>query len=86
MMEKGFTYVIDGDGVYFDVSKKKDYGKLSHYKLDELEAGGGERKASYEGKRNPGDFAVWKFRKEENLSGHHHGVKEDRAGILSVPL
>src|SRR5574344_2028183 len=64
MMEKGFAYVIDGDGVYFDVSKKKDYGKLSHYKLDELEAGGGERKASYEGKRNPGDFAVWKFRKE----------------------
>ena len=33
-------------------------------KLDELVAGGGERKASYEGKKNPGDFAVWKFKKE----------------------
>ena len=64
MEEKGFTYVIEGDGVYYDVSKKADYGKLSHYKLDELEAGGGERKASYEGKKNPGDFAVWKFKKE----------------------
>ena len=29
-----------------------------------MEAGGGERKASYEGKKNPGDFAVWKFKKE----------------------
>ena len=64
MEEKGYTYVIEGDGVYYDVSRKADYGKLSHYKLDELEAGGGERKASYEGKKNPGDFAVWKFKKE----------------------
>ena len=64
MEEQGFTYVIEGDGVYYDVSKKEDYGKLSHYKLDELVAGGGERKANYEGKKNPGDFAVWKFKKE----------------------
>ena len=64
MEEKGFTYIIEGDGVYYDVSKKADYGKLSHYNLDELAAGGGERKASYEGKKNPGDFAVWKFKKE----------------------
>ena len=64
MEDKGFTYVIEGDGVYYDVSKKDDYGKLSHYKLDELVAGGGERKASYEGKKNPGDFALWKFKKE----------------------
>ena len=64
MEEKGYTYVIEGDGVYYDVSKKSDYGKLSHYNLDELAAGGGERKASYEGKKNPGDFALWKFKKE----------------------
>ena len=64
MEDKGFTYVIEGDGVYYDVSKKEDYGKLSHYKLDELVAGGGERKASYEGKKNPGDFALWKFKKD----------------------
>ncbi len=64
MEEQGFTYVIEGDGVYYDVTKKSDYGKLSHYKLEDLQAGGGERGASYEGKRNPGDFAVWKFKKE----------------------
>ncbi|MCR4689376.1 MAG: cysteine--tRNA ligase [Saccharofermentans sp.] len=64
MMDNGYAYVIEGDGVYFDITKKEDYGKLSHYNLDELAAGGGERGASYEGKRNPGDFAVWKFKKE----------------------
>ena len=64
MEEKGYTYIIEGDGVYYDVTKKGDYGKLSHYKLEDLQAGGGERGASYEGKRNPGDFAVWKFKKE----------------------
>ena len=64
MEETGYTYVIEGDGVYYDVTKKADYGKLSHYKLEDLQAGGGERGASYEGKRNPGDFAVWKFKKE----------------------
>ena len=64
MEEKGYTYIIEGDGVYYDVTKKADYGKLSHYNLDELAAGGGERKASYEGKKNPGDFALWKFKKE----------------------
>ena len=64
LYDKGFAYVIDGDGVYYDVSKKEDYGKLSHYNLDELNPGGGERGASYDGKRNPGDFALWKFKKE----------------------
>ncbi|MBP5180601.1 MAG: cysteine--tRNA ligase [Clostridiales bacterium] len=64
LYDQGIAYVIEGDGVYYDVSKNEHYGKLSHYKLDELVAGGGERGASYEGKRNPGDFAIWKFKKE----------------------
>ena len=64
LMDKGFAYIIEGDGVYYDVTKFEDYGKLSHYKLEDLVAGGGERKASYEGKKNPGDFAIWKFKKE----------------------
>lgn len=62
--DKGYTYIIEGDGVYYDVTKFEGYGKLSHYNLEDLVAGGGERKASYEGKKNPGDFAVWKFKKE----------------------
>lgn len=64
LYDNGIAYVIEGDGVYFDVTRKADYGKLSAYNLDELNAGGGERHASFDGKRNPGDFALWKFKKE----------------------
>ena len=64
LYDKGIAYVIEGDGVYYDVTKKEDYGKLSHYNLEDLNPGGGERQASYDGKKNPGDFALWKFKKE----------------------
>ena len=64
LMDKGYAYVIEGDGVYYDVPKFKEYGKLSHYNLEDLQAGGGERGASYEGKKNPADFALWKLKKE----------------------
>jgi len=64
LYDKGIAYVIEDDGVYYDVTKKDDYGKLSHYNLEDLNPGGGERKASYDGKKNPGDFALWKFKKE----------------------
>ncbi len=47
------------DGVYFDVSTFKDYGKLSGQKLDQvLHMVRHEMSAS---KRNPEDFALWKF-------------------------
>ena len=63
-MEKaGVTYVIPGDGVYFDVTKAKNYGKLSKQKLDELNVGA--RVSENVNKRNPYDFAVWKFAKDD---------------------
>ncbi len=37
--QKGYTYIIEGDGVYFDISKFKGYGKLSHQKTENLIAG-----------------------------------------------
>jgi cysteinyl-tRNA synthetase len=62
-MEKaGVTYVIEGDGVYFDVSKSATYGKLSGQKLEDLKVGA--RVAENEAKKNPYDFVVWKFAKE----------------------
>lgn len=59
---KGFTYVIEGDGVYFDTSKDPDYGKLAKLKADNLQEGA--RIGRVEGKRNPTDFALWKFERE----------------------
>lgn len=55
---KGFTYTIDGDGIYFDTSKLTDYGKLARLDIDGLQAGA---RVSVQGKRNPTDFAIWKF-------------------------
>lgn len=61
--DKGYAYVAE-DGVYFDTQKFAAYGKLSHHKLDELEAGASDRLGSADqGKRHPMDFALWKFMK-----------------------
>ncbi len=57
LMAKDAAYAVDGD-VWFDVSKCKDYGKLSHRKTDDQLSG--TRKLASESKRNPGDFALWK--------------------------
>lgn len=59
---KGFAYVIEGDGVYFDTSKLADYGKLAGFDPEQLQAGA--RIEVIEGKRNPTDFALWKFERE----------------------
>jgi len=56
--EKGFTY-ITSDGVYFDTAKFPEYNKLSHLKLDELKEGA--RVEANAEKKNPTDFALWKF-------------------------
>ncbi|MCR4614979.1 MAG: cysteine--tRNA ligase [Clostridiales bacterium] len=60
LIEKGFAYETEGD-VYFSPEKFKDYGKLSHQPLEELEAGA--RIMVGEIKRNPMDFALWKAAK-----------------------
>jgi cysteinyl-tRNA synthetase len=56
---KGYTYVIKDDGVYFDTSKIDDYGKLALIDLEQLKEGA--RVEMVAGKRNPTDFALWKF-------------------------
>lgn len=60
--KKGFAYVIENDGVYFDTAKFSDYGKLARLKLDQLQEGA--RVDMVEGKRNITDFALWKFERE----------------------
>lgn len=59
--EKGYAYAVDGD-VYFRTLKFKEYGKLSHQPIDDLQSGA--RIAIGEKKENPLDFALWKAAKE----------------------
>ena len=58
--EKGYAYNVDGD-VYFSPKKFKEYGKLSHQPLEDLEAGA--RINVNEDKKDPMDFALWKKQK-----------------------
>ncbi len=61
LVKKGYAYVAPS-GVFFDVEQMEDYGKLSGRKLEDNEAGA--RVAVSDEKRNPADFALWKFAKE----------------------
>ncbi len=56
--EKGYAYKT-ADGIYFDTSKFRSYGKLARLNAKGLKAGA--RVEMAEGKRNPTDFALWKF-------------------------
>lgn len=58
--DKGYAYNVDGD-VYFAAKKFREYGKLSHQPLEDLESGA--RININEDKNDPMDFALWKKQK-----------------------
>lgn len=64
LIKKGFAYEKNGS-VYFDVTKFKEYGKLSGRKVDELESG--SRIEINPEKHNPNDFALWKKAEPSHL-------------------
>ena len=55
--KKGYTYKTS-DGIYFDSSKFKDYGKLARLNISGLEEGA---RIDMKEKRRKTDFALWKF-------------------------
>ena len=57
--EGGFVYKTS-DGLYYDTSKNKEYGKLGGVNKDD----GASRLAENSEKKNPADFALWKFNSE----------------------
>lgn len=70
MVEKiianGFGYVAADGSVYFDVSKVKDYGRLTNQKVESLQSSG--RIADDPNKKGPLDFALWKAAKPGEIS------------------
>lgn len=63
LLEKKYAYILEGDGIYFDISKFKNYGKLSGRTA--LQAEDAVSRIDYsKDKRNRGDFCLWKFKQD----------------------
>jgi len=64
LLKKGYAYKTE-DGIYFDIKKFKDYGKLSKVKLAKLKKNVRINSDEYD-KENARDFALWKFYTKED--------------------
>src|SRR5437899_3505090 len=64
LVDKGIGYKIAG-GVYYDISRFAEYGKLSRQNLEQLTV---HRVDPDPEKRNPGDFVLWKSQKPREIS------------------
>lgn len=65
LMDKGYAYAAEDGTVYYRTRKFKDYGKLSHKNLDDLQGGNRSLLVSGEDqKEDPLDFVLWKPKKE----------------------
>ncbi len=85
LVDKGHAYKAEDGTVYFRTSSFKEYGKLSHKNLDDLQSGFRELKVTGEdGKEDPGDFVLWKPKRRGSLTGSLPGARGVRAGILSA--
>ncbi|MDO4759736.1 MAG: cysteine--tRNA ligase [Candidatus Saccharibacteria bacterium] len=78
MIKNGFTYET-ADGIYFDTAKFADYAKFANLDLENLKAGA--RVEFSNEKRNPSDFAVWKFIQP----GEKHAMRWDYLGRPGYP-
>ena len=73
LIDKGYAYVAEDGTVYYRTRKFKDYGKLSHKNLDDLESGHRKEKEAIkvtgaETKEDGLDFVLWKPKKEGEIA------------------
>ncbi len=80
LLDKGYAYATDL-AVYFDISKAKDYTKLSGQVLEENIQGAGKSDVSDPQKKHPSDFALWFFR-----AGVHKNALQYWPSPFSSPL
>ena len=64
LIEKGYAYAVEDGTVYYRTRKFKDYGKLSHKNIDDLEGGHRDIKVAGDLKEDALDFVLWKPKKE----------------------
>jgi len=84
LIETGHAYAAQDGTVYFRTGSFKDYGKLSHKNLDELQSGFREIKVTgEEGKEDPSDFVLWKPKKEGEP--HEPGIPKSCINSFADP-
>lgn len=77
--DKWYTYMIPGDGIYMDTSKVENYGVLTTKKnLENIESGS---RVQDVGKKNPTDFALWKF----NITGKKRDMEWESPWWIGFP-
>ncbi len=59
LIDKGIAYKTEDGSIYYDITKFPGYGKLSHFRIEELKAGARVKSDEYE-KAQVSDFALWK--------------------------
>lgn len=80
LLKKGYAYSSDL-AIYFDVSKAKDYEKLSRQKLENQIKDAGKAEISDSNKKNPQDFVLWFFK-----AGKHKNALQSWESPFSSPL
>jgi len=65
LLKNNVAYKSEDGSVYYDISKFKSYGKLSHTKVEGLKEGARVKQDSYE-KEEAKDFALWKAYDKED--------------------
>ena len=78
LIKNGYTYETT-DGIYFDTAKFPKYKDFARLDLDHQKAGA--RVALSSEKRNPSDFAIWKFIKPDE----DHAMRWDFLGRPGYP-
>jgi len=79
LQEKGYAYKIEGDGIYYNIAKFKDYGKLAGRTV--LDAEDSVSRIDYsKDKKNRGDFCIWKFKQNEVEPSWPSSFGEGRPG------
>lgn len=80
LLDNGFAYSTDL-AIYFDVSKAKDYTKLSKQNLEKNISGAGTANIEDPLKKHPADFAVWFFK-----AGAHKNALQFWKSPFTSPL
>ena len=80
LLKKGYAYEIENEGIYYNVKKFTEYGKLSRRTVQQAEDGVSRIDESVH-KRNKGDFALWKYSKPGEPSWSFDSQSSLRTGL-----